>query len=402
MLLMLSLLSTVVLLVLHEYVAMKDTAGPSTLVHVRRFLLLLLVLSAIVFGRNPRVSAEIDAGLEAWRARPLRLDSSGDPFLTRALEDQRPERPFPTGRSQQETEAWQQYVVKALRARIGLDDDLSQTVPVEVLRTEHIEGVRRTLIRFTSWDGTRIPAYVHEPERGNDLAGIVVVPGHGAGIRGTAGIIANDYQHAAALQLAQQGYTTLTPELRGFGALTPDGVPNHRAVAHAALSAGSFYKAIVIRDLSRALTVLQRWDRVNATRVAVAGTSLGAELAVLLGAVDGRPRAIISASYGGQSGPSDIAEWVNDESGQTPHGCHTIPGINRLVWEEDWFRLLAPRAVLIVRGTRNVPRRLEEFKAVISDVFMNFGASDRFQVAFEEGGHEFFVAPAVQFLARWL
>ncbi len=134
---------------------------------------------------------------------------------------------------------------------------------------------------------------------------MLVVPGHGDGARSTAGVVPDDYQHAAALALARHGFVTLTPELRGFGMLAPKGVPTHRAVAAGALESGTSYKAVVVKDLARALTVLQRWPGVDASRVGVAGASLGGELAVLLGVLDERVKVVASQSYGGAIGPTE-------------------------------------------------------------------------------------------------
>jgi hypothetical protein len=246
-----------------------------------------------------------------------------------------------------------------------------------------------------------IPAYVHQPlGRGNGAA-VLVVPGHGSGIRATAGLI-DDYQHAAAREIAKQGYVTLTPELRGFGMLTPDGVATHRLVAAAALEAGSFYKAPVVRDLAFAMTVLQHWQGVDDGKLAVAGASLGGEVAVMFAVLDARVRVIIAQSYGGRSGPMMVDETGDDEAGQTPHGCHSIPGVNRLLLQEDWFRALAPRPVLVVRGNGNVSDRTEPFMRAVSQTYGVFGVPNQFQFSVQPGGHEFFVTPAVEFLSKWL
>jgi dienelactone hydrolase len=399
-----ALLVVAVLLVLaHEFLASRRPGGRASW-WLRPAVLVLLLVAVAAFAARAQLPARVEALVEPWLKRtppPVAFDSLGDPLFTGALAAQTPERPFPSGGSREAVEEWQRHVIDRLRERTELSPASDGAVPVDVVSTEQVGDVQRTLLTFETWDGSRIPAYVHEPVEGRGGAAVLVVPGHGDGIRGTAGLV-DDYQHAAALELARQGYITLTPELRGFGLLSPNGVGSHRAVAAAALEAGSFYKAIVVRDLVVALTVLQRWNGVDPDRLGVTGASLGGELAVFLGVLDERVRVVVSHSYAGSIGPTSISEQVTDEARQTPHGCHTIPGVNRLLWKEDWFRLLAPRPVLFVRGSRNVSPRVEEFAAAVGEAFAPFGASDRIQFLVEEGGHEFFVAPTVRFLDRWL
>jgi hypothetical protein len=124
---------------------------------------------------------------------------------------------------------------------------------------------------------------------------------------------------------------------------------------------------------------------------------------VLLGVLDARPRVIISHSYGGVTGPEPIGA-MRDDTQETPHGCHTIPGVNRIVLREDWFRLLAPRALQVVRGEGDLGRRadVKGFETGIAQPYERFGARDRFEFSLQPGGHEFFLEPAVRFLAKWL
>ena len=291
----------------------------------------------------------------------------------------------------------------ALREQQDLDlshGGAAPPVPTEVLSTESVGPIRRTLIRYTSWDGTRIPAYVLDPG-GTSTAAVLVVPGHGVGIGATAGFV-EDYQHQAALALARRGYLVLTPEIRGFGMLAPDGRPAHRLVSAAALVAGTSYKALVVRDLHRALTVLQHWQGADRNRLAVVGTSLGGELSVLLATLDPRVKVTVSNSYGGTSGPVVEDADANDESDQTPHGCHTMPGINRILLQEDWVRLVAPRPVLIVRGRRNQPSPSNTYEAVVREAYRASDTADRFQFRVEDGDHEFYLEATARFLEQWL
>jgi dienelactone hydrolase len=397
------LIGAAALLVAHEFLVARWRPGGRAMTLVRVTVLVAALAAAAAFGaRFPfqaaleQVSSDQDDGAEEH-------EFTGDPILRGVLETQLPGRPFPQNGAGDAVRAWQESITASMRIKAEFATPPG-TVALRVIESLDVGDVQRTFLEFTSWDGTRIPAFVHRPKGSGTLPGILVIPGHGRGIRSTAGISPADYQHAAALELAKRGYVTLTPELRGFGLLAPNGQPVHRAVAHAALASGTFYKAVVGRDLSVALTVLQQWDGVDDQRLGVVGTSLGGELAVFLAALDPRPRVVISHSYGGGTGPETVAAAATDRARQTPHGCHTIPGVNEILHREDWFRLLAPRAVQLARGVDNSPspEAVRTFETRVSQAFAALGAAERFEFVIEPGEHEFFVEPAVRFLARWL
>ena len=393
------LLVAVSALILHERLTRRPDGVARAA--VRWALLGFVLVTAAVAG--PALRLQVAALLNDPAMVPtVPFDSAGDPLGAKALAAQRPQHPFPSGAADA-VSSWQEHIRAVLRDEQDLELTRGESVlsvPTDVLRTESVGTIRRTLIRYTSWDGTRIPAYVLAPD-GVPKGAVLVVPGHGVGIGATAGLV-EEYQHQAALALARRGYLTLTPELRGFGMLAPDGLPSHRVVAAAALAAGTSYKALVARDLHRALTVLEQWPGADRTRLAVVGTSLGGELAVLLAALDQRVKVTVSNSYGGVAGPVAEDDENNDEADQTPHGCHTMPGINRILLQEDWVRLVAPRPVLIVRGRGNLSSRAAAYQALVREAYRASGAADRFGFQVEDGAHEFYQEATAQFLERWL
>ena len=388
------------LIALHEYaIARARRQGRAGGAAVRRILLGVALLCAMVFGARSDVPLlRGTAALQESGSPPF--EGAGDLFLRQTLEAQRPDRPFPEHGTVLDVQSWQEHVRAVLRTRSQLPSVPAQWSPPRKLQSEDLGDVRRILLEFTSWDGTRVPAYLHQPKDAADSPAVLVIPGHGRGIRATAGVGPPDYQHGVALELARSGYVTLTPELRGFGWLGSQGPRDHVFVALAALEAGSFYKAVVARDLERALSILQDWPGVDRARLGAVGTSLGGELAVFLGALDSRIKVTVSHSYGGRVGPVSIA----DPEGQPPHGCHAIPGVNRILYQEDWFRLLAPRPVQVIRGSRNSPPppAPERFNAAVAAAFDRFGARERFDFSIQPGEHEAFIEAAVRFLRTWL
>lgn len=395
--LLILLLAVLVALVLHELLVRRS---PGMVRAAARLILLVFALAAMAVA-GPLLRARLSPWLDDDQA-PLAVpfDRSGDPLGSKALAAQRPEHPFPSGSDAAAVSLWQERVRQALRERQDLDFNRGEpeSAPV-VVSTDFVGSVRRTLVRFTSWDGTHVPAYVLDPGGPTPKAGVLVVPGHGLGIRATAGFI-EDYQHHAALALAQRGYLVMTPEIRGFGMLAPEGRPTHRLVAASALTAGTSYKALVAKDLHRALTVLERWQGVDRNRLAVVGTSLGGELSVLLAGLDPRIKVVVANGYGGAAGPIVEDEDADDEASQTPHGCHTMPGINEILQGEDWARLIAPRPLAIVRGDREPASRSTAYGRLVREAYSSTPDTFAFEVG--QGGHEFYVDITARFLARWL
>ena len=245
-----------------------------------------------------------------------------------------------------------------------------------------------------------MPAYLFEPTPAPQPGpAVLVLHGHvnafEEGIAQTAGLTAS-YHGGAALELARAGFRTLTLELRGFGKLGAQAGLEHALVAHNALLQGSFYKAVLARDVKQAVELLRSLPEVDPARVGITGISFGAELALDYAALDPSIAAVALHGHGGDVGP------VRGMEGNGPiHWCHLVPGHNRLLHLEDWYRLVAPRPLLVLRGSREGVA-LDALAARVRPIYTALGTPENFAARIEPGGHQFFAAPAVDFFRRHL
>ena len=327
-----------------------------------------------------------------------------DPSLRALVETRHPQvRPAPVERPE-DFLAWQADLRGWLRDEKFQIDDISTPgeVPYEILESTVLEsGVTRVFLAFVAFDGARIPAFMFIPPDARDLPGILVVPGHvgetESGIAQTGGLEAS-YQHGAALHLAEQGFVTLTHELRGFGPLGAPFNTEHRLVAYNALQAGTFYKAVVVKDLKRAMDILQGRPEVDGARIGITGVSYGGEMAVAYAALDVRVKAVVFQGYSGRVG---AGRAVTGDADDQPHYCHIIPGGNRVLSGEDIFLLLAPRPTLGVLGDSD-DEHDPEFREAMQVAWGALGQQGAVALQAQQGGHEFFLAPAVEFFQKYL
>lgn len=340
---------------------------------------------------------------------PEAFVASGDPLLVRLVESQNPSRPRPDYTSPSAFRAWQESLHHELLAEVFNFGDIGSPVDVRVQRISSTvvdSNITRIFLVYESFDGTRIPAYLFLPPRAERMPAILVLHGHlwndeGEGITQTAGIV-DSYQHGNALQLARAGYVTLTIEFRGFGYLGAGLKDGYQHAAYNALLGGSFYKAIVSRDVKYAVDLLQSLEEVDPQRIGITGASLGGEMAVVYAALDKRMKAVVFQAYGGNLGVQRGSDGKGSNyTNATPFQDHVIPGQNRYLYEEDFFLLIAPRPLLGVRGDRDYVFRTT-FPEVVGAAYRCLGMASAFEFSIVPGGHEYFVQPTTEFFKRYL
>jgi dienelactone hydrolase len=335
---------------------------------------------------------------------PLRV--GGDPTLAQRRHALKPSRPFAPLTSPQQMSAWRDTTRREIIAGLYQDAFAAEDeVPrFRVLREANLDGrISRAFVTYETADGTTIPAYLFRPKSDTPLPAVLIVPGSGRGIVETAGLV-RSYQNGAALALARAGFVTLTPELRGFGHLGHVVGTDPERVALNALMAGRSYSSIIIHDLRRALTALLGDRAVDPTRVTVSGCSLGGDLAITLGALDTRASAVLAQGlypWHGDRGQRPTPE--EDGSAFSRHSCSIIPGEATLSHYEDRFLLVAPRPFAIINGKRDVGDMREEdswLPSLLRAEYRLEQADSCFEFVLAPGGHEYHLAPAIDFLHR--
>ncbi len=365
---------------------------------VRVAALAFLLVAAAELGSlaelHPRLTGLFAARLPA--VPEGLLEPAGDVALCRPPAAARPESPFPESGGAAAVASWRAELRERLRRLFGYPAERPPAPAYRVEKRERAGPVERVWLRYESFDGAWIPAILQRPAAPGDRPAVLVIPGHGLGMTAAAGLV-SDYQHGAAFELARAGFVTLTPELRGFGVLGEPRHTEHRLVAYNALLSGTFYKAFLAGDLGRALDLLESLPGVLPGRIGVAGASFGGEMAATIAALDERVRTVAVNAFGGRVGP---APCVTGEAGaplpRQPHGCHLIPGINRLLAREDWFRLLAPRPLLVALGRAPEPGFAEAVRRAWGEL------AGRVEIHSAPSGHLFHVDLTVRFLERWL
>jgi len=285
---------------------------------------------------------------------------------------------------------WRGEVRGKVRELLGLRYFHTEQVEVEEGETDLISGVVRQRILITAQDGLKVPAYVMRPlELEGQVPALLVMAGHGT-IRQTAGIVHSTHR-SNALALAQRGFVTLSLEERGFGEL--DEI-DHLTLDQIGRLFGRPWLGTVIDDALRALDYLESRPDVDAKRIGATGLRLGGGIALFVGALDERVRAVFVQGYlGGTVSTAFIPG----------HGCDFIPNLHRFADMSDVMRLVAPRPVLYAypRARASTSIAKQTFDRM-RPIYEEFSCPDRTGFYDHDPGDEFNAELAATWFERWL
>lgn len=315
------------------------------------------------------------------------------------------------------------------------------------------ELIRRTdkgpyieeLLTFQTTPDLRVPAYVLIPANAAKPApAVLVLHSHdGLYLWGKEKVVAADGEHpyltafkaeryggrSIAVELVTQGYvvaaidafywgdrrmlldddppayrtrpaTMTDKEIQAFNARASQ---NESLVGRSLFTAGITWPGVLLWDDIRTLDYLASRPEVDPRRLACVGLSVGGYRSFLLAALDERIRAAVDVGWM-TSFASQIRSHVVHTVGLSFH----INGLYRYLDFPDLAALIAPRAALIINGSRDRLFALDGVKAAfekIARLYSKAGHADRQRCRLFDAPHEFNLAmqaEAWDWLRRWV
>jgi len=316
--------------------------------------------------------------------------------------------------------------------------------PILVRRTDRGDYVEEYLTFQTTPD-LRVPAYVLVPKKARLPApGIAALHSHdGVYLWGKEKVVEDEHEHpyltrfkrrsyggkSIAADLARQGYVVIAIDMFYWGErrmiLDDDPAPyrerpatiteqeiqafNQRAsqseslVGRSLFTAGTTWSGVVLWDDIRTLDYLASRPDVDASRLGCVGLSVGGYRSFLLAALDDRIKAAVDVGWM-TSFASQLKQHVVNTMGLSFH----INGLYRYLDLPDLAALIAPRAVLVINGSRDALFAPEGVKAAFDKIgrcYTKASVPERQRCRLYDAPHEFNLdmqAEAWEWLRRWV
>ena len=299
-------------------------------------------------------------------------------------------------------------------------------------------------LTFNTTPDLRVPACVLIPKDVKLPApGVVVLHDHGGFyLWGKEKVVDVEEEHEAlrafkreyyggnsiATELVRQGYVVIAIDMFYWGErrmLLADDPPAYRhreqmtaeeitafhrrsqqseqLVARSLMTAGITWPGVILWDDIRTLDYLASRPDVDARRLGCAGLSVGGYRSFLLAALDRRIKVAVDVGWM-TSYASQLSRHVVNTVGLTFH----IPGLYRYVDLPDLAALIAPRAALVINGSRDrlfAPDGVEAAFTKIDQCYRKAGARDRQRCRLYDAPHQFnaeMQAEAWEWIRRWV
>lgn len=312
----------------------------------------------------------------------------------------------------QDFEQWRATCQLKLATLLGFER--AQAGTVHQLRTTQVGDVQLQALVMHMSSQLTLPAYLLRPDsQRKENRVILAIHGHGE-VEPCVGS-ADDYHHHFALALAQQGYTVLCPELRGFGLLRDlaRDLTGYRLdywqwgdhMAYSLVTDALQRGRTLIGDTVADLLCWEDWlsTTQRVTTIDVVGISYGGDLALTYPVFSERVGRIFASGTLGSFEPI-FARGYNAPA-------HCIPGILQWMDRADIAGLNAPRPLALHYGALDTPGpdnfsasynesvapALDELRAIYQAVNAEQQIS---LLVSEEKRHEMDIAAVIQFLTQ--
>jgi dienelactone hydrolase len=257
-------------------------------------------------------------------------------------------------------------------------------------------------------DKVRAFLFVPEHKSGQTLPAIVAIhqdgPNTHLGKLEPAGLGGDADQHYG-LELFERGYVVICPDR--FGHAERRRIPNADVEgsnmmrdlglwlkwAGQLILAGRTNFGKEAYDLMRAVDVLYQFDFVDKHRVGAVGHSAGGNVLPYFMFVDKRIKVGVSSC-----GFFELVEFFNDNSRNFTNSVFALPGLTKVGKSADYLAFLAPRPILLTRGTKEYgnPDADNQHVAETKNIenfararYAQLNASEKLKTIYFDGGHSF-------------
>ena len=309
--------------------------------------------------------------------------------------------------------AWQEAFRPRLRQQLGLDNlaaDLRDHQPQrEQLTTEDLETYTRESWQLWVEPTVPLPFYLLRPKGQTEPLPLVLTP-HGHNHPHIyAGLADNEAETQSiqegerdiAVQSVREGYLTIAPTTRAFGATRTaadkeaNKVHSCRVQLLHGLLVGRTPIGERVWDISRLIDWAIANLAVDAQRIAITGNSGGGTVSLFAAACE--PRISVAV-------PSCYFCTFQGSIGSIHHcDCNYVPGILRLGEMYDVAGLIAPRPFCAIAGQDDPIFPIEQVKFAferLKEIYAIAGAPEACQLYIGQGGHRYYRAGAWPFIRQ--
>ena len=236
------------------------------------------------------------------------------------------------------------HVSPSLRTALGNIPDAACPLDARVLGRFDRDGYRVEKVVFQTLPGVWMTANVYVPDRPGKRPAILMVHGHWKGAK------QDPVVQARCIAAAKLGFFVLAVDAFGAGERgigKPLGEYHGGMTAATLLPVGLTLAGLQVYENDRAVDYLRSRSEVAADQIGITGASGGGNQSMYAGALDDRLRAVVPVCSVGN---------YQAYLGAGCCLCELVPGALRFAEEGDVLGQIAPRALLVLNATRDVPQ----------------------------------------------